>query len=349
MIKTIREINISQKRALVRADFNVGLDEEGKVSEDFRIRAALATINYLKEKGARIILMSHLDDPAGAVVENLRLNPVLEKLRELLPGIKIIKADDCVGQAVKDLAFNLKPGEILLLENLRFHKGEEENEEDFARELADLAEVYINDAFGVCHRNHASVVSVPKYLPKAMGLLLEKEIEVLSQLLENPAKPLLAIIGGKKVETKTKLINNLCRVADWVLVNNLITRELEEKKIALSFPEKIIKPVDAASGNFDIGPQTINLFKEKISLARTIFWNGPLGKFEEEEFSRATRAISQAIIASKAFSVIGGGETIKAINQLGFSGKFNHISTGGGAMLAFLSGEELLGIKALEE
>jgi len=242
----------------------------------------------------------------------------------------------------------MQPGEILLLENLRFHKEEEEGDLDFAKELSKLGDIYINEAFSVCHRSHASIVGLPRYLPSGAGLLLEKEIEVLTNLMEGPEKPLLAIIGGKKVETKVKLIDKISEISDSVLIGGLIKKEIEEKKIKLKNPQKIISPVDNIL-TFDIGPKTIEHFKEKISKAKTIFWNGPLGMTEEEEFTKGSKEIAKAIIESGAFSIVGGGETIEFINRIGLIDKFSYVSTGGGAMLAFLAGEKLPGIAALEE
>ena len=354
-MKTIREIDVFDKRILVRCDFNVSLDNKGNILESFRIKDTIPTINYLLKNKAKIILMSHLDDPGGMVIEKLRLTKIGEKLKNYLSAfssgrpIPIIKADDCVGEIVKSLSQKLKPREILLLENLRFHPEEEENNDVFARELAKLGDLYVNDAFGVCHRSHASVVGVPKYLPKAIGFLLEKELKILTELMENPQKPLIAIIGGKKIETKIKLINRIAARADFLLINGLVKKELQEKNIKLEYPQKIVAPLDSCAANLDIGPQTIRLFREKILQAKTVFWNGPLGKFEEEEFSKGTKSIAEAIIESKAFSIVGGGETVEAINKFGLGDQFNHLSTGGGAMLAFLAGEMLPGLEALRE
>ena len=385
-MKTLKDFDFRGKKVLVRCDFNVPLNKEGLILDDFRIRQTIPTIEYLIEKGAKLLLISHLDDPGGRVVESLRLTPIQEKLMEYL-DLSITKAQDCIGKEVEDWINQMQSGEILLLENLRFHKEEEEfaedslhlpersegremnkvqrtpphpalrgsaNEENFAKKLAKLGDIYINDAFGACHRVHASIVGVPKYLPSGMGFLLEKEIKVLSDLLEKPKKPLIAIIGGKKVETKVKLIDKISEIADLVLIGGLIKEEIDEKGIILKHPEKIISPVDRVDSNpptaqqgCDIGPKTINLFKEKIALAKTIFWNGPLGKIEEEEFQKGSKEIAQAVIESGAFSVAGGGETVEFINNLGLTEKFNHLSTGGGAMLDFIVDGKLVGIEAL--
>jgi len=345
-MKTLRDFNLKNRRVLLRCDFNVPCNKEGRITDDFRIKQTIPTINYLIENGSKIILMSHLDDPKGKIVENLRLNFIQEKLMEYL-DLSVTKAKDCIGKEIENWIGGMQPGEILLLENLRFHKEEEMGDLSFAKKLSELGDVYINDAFGVCHRAHASVVGIPKYLPSGIGFLLEKEIRILKGLMERPKKPLISIIGGKKVETKAKLIDRISEVSDFVLIGGLIEKEIREKKIKLKYPSKIIGPVAKAEGK-DIGPQTISIFKEKIASAKTIFWNGPLGKIEEDRYSKGTAEIAKAIVESKAFSVVGGGETVEFINKLGIENKFNHLSTGGGAMLSFLSGEELPGLKVLE-
>jgi len=345
-MKTLREFNLKGKRILVRCDFNVPLGEQGDILDDFRIRQSIPTIEYLTKERAKVILMSHLDRPGGKVIEKLRLTPIQDKLMEYL-DLSVVKAPDCLGKEIERWSHQMKNGEILLLENLRFHKEEEENEEGFAKELAKLGDIYINDAFGVSHRNHASVVGVPKFLPSGAGFLLEKEIKVLTGLMEKPKKPLVAIIGGKKVETKTKLIDKISEIADFILIGSLIKKEIKEKNIQLRYHSKIIEPSDSIEGK-DIGPQTIKNFKEKINLAKTIFWSGPLGKIEEVKFQMGSKTIAQTIINSGAFSVIGGGETVEFVNQSGLIEKFNHASTGGGAMIAFISGEKIPGIEVLK-
>jgi len=323
-MKTLKDFNFKNKRVLVRCDFNVPLGNQGEILDDFRIRQTLPTIEYLIKEGAEMILMSHLGNPGGKFVKELEMKPIAEKLTELL-GEKVV-----------------------LLENLRFSPGEEQNDENFARELAKTGDIYINDAFGVCHRNHASVVAITKYLPSAAGFLLEKEVKTLTNLMSSPQKPLIAIIGGVKVETKVKLIDKISAVADFVLISGLVNKAIIGQKIQLKYPEKIVAPVDEIGGGKDIGPATIGLFQEKISQARTIFWNGPLGKVEEKEFSAGTEEIAHAIINSGAFSVVGGGETVEFVAKLGLTEKFGHISTGGGAMLAFLGGEKLPGLESLK-
>jgi len=323
-MKTLKDFDFKNKRVLVRADFNVPLSQQGEVLDDFRIKETLPTIRYLLKNGAKVILMSHLGNPGGKFVKELQLKPVAERLVELL------------GEKVE------------LLENLRFNPGEEGNDENFARGLAQKGDIYINDAFGACHRAHASIVGVPKFLPSGAGFLLEKEVICLTRLNINPEKPLVAIVGGAKVETKVVMIDKISEKADFVLISGLIGKGVVGQKIKLKHPEKIVFPVDEIGGGKDVGPETIEIFKQKISQAKTIFWNGPLGKIENEEFAVGTRELAQAIVDSNAFSVVGGGETVEFITKLGLGKKFSHVSSGGGAMLAFLSGEKLPGLEALK-
>ena len=343
-MKTLKDFNFENKRVLVRCDFNVPLTPKGDILDDFRIKKTIPTIEYLIKRGAKVILMSHLGRPEGKVVEDLRLDKIQEKLMEYL-DLSVVKAKDCIGKEIEDWINQMAPGEILLFENLRFHKEEKEADSDFAKALARLADIYVQDAFAVCHRPHASIVGIPKFLPAAAGLLLEKEIKVLNKIIENPVHPLVAIFGGR--EGDFKAINKISEIADWILIGGLIKKEIEEKNIKLKYPTKIIEPIDNMDSE-DIGPQTINLFKEKISQAKTIFWSGPLGKIEEKRFSKGTEEVAKAIIETDAFSVIGGGETVEFINKIGLSENFSHISTGGSSMLAFLSGEKLPGIEALK-
>lgn len=346
-MKTVRDFNVKNKRVLVRADFNVPLSEKGEILDDFKIKQTIPTIEYLVERGAKVILMSHLGKPKGKVVDNLRLTPVRVRLMEYL-DVSITKASDCIGRNLEKLTHEMMAGEILLLENLRFHKEEEKNNDSFAKELSRLGDIYINDAFSVSHRAHASIVGIPKYLSSGAGLLLEKEIKTLTKISNNLEKPLVAIIGGKKVETRVKLIDKISEIWDWVLIGDLIKKEIKKKNIQLKCSQKIIEPVNDVASR-DLSPESINLFKEKIALAKTIFWSGPLGEIEKEEFSKGTEEVARAIIESNAFSVVGGGDTVKFINKLGLREKFNYVSTGGGAMMTFLSGEPLPGLAALEK
>ena len=395
MIRNLRHFNVKNKRVLVRADFNVPLDKKGNILDDFRIKQTLPTIEYLLKKGAKLILMSHLGKPEGKVVESLKLTPVQEKLKEYL-GLPIAKTDDCVGKKTEDRVLGMEPGEILLLENLRFYKEEEEsaNAENFAKKLAKLGQIYINDAFGACHRPHASIVGVPKYLPSGTGLLLEKEIKILSQVLKRPWRPLVAIIGGAKISSKIKVIEKFLERADHLLLAGKIANAvLSTKGILLGKPisepevvkkvekidltcSKLHLPVDvlvsladletglkegyfrqAGPGQvrkdeaaYDIGPETVRIFSKIIKTAKMIFWSGPSGMFEEQKFEKGTKEIAQSIARNHlAFKIAGGGDTALALNKFGLIDKFDHISTGGGAMLSFLGGEELPGLKALEK
>lgn len=345
-MRTLKDFEVKDKRVLVRCDFNVPLDKKGNILDDFRIEQTLPTIEYLIEKGAKLILMSHLDRPGGKVVESLRLTPIQNRLMEYL-DVQVSKAPDCVGKEIEKRSREMQPGEILLLENLKFHKGEEENDENFAKELAKLGDVFINDAFGSCHQIYASIVGVPKYLPSGMGLLLAKEIKTLSDLLERPKKPLITIIGGKKVKNKSRVIDEISEKADWILINSLIKNKIEEKNIKLKYPQKIISPIDSI-GTFDIGPKTIQLFKEKINTAKTIFWAGPLGMIEEEKFAKGSLAVAGAIIESDALTLVGGGDTIAFLAKYNLREKFDFVSTGGGSMLDFIVDGKLVGIEALK-
>ncbi len=346
-MKNLKDFNVKDKKVLVRCDFNVPLDDNGGILDDFRILAALPTIKYLLDNKAKVILMSHLDPKETFFVEpKFSLQGVAQKLSKLL-GMDVVKTDDCIGQDAEKKAGELRGGQVLLLENLRFHMGESKNSDEFAKNLAMLGEIYINEAFSVCHRAHASIVGVPKYLPHSTGLLLEKEILNLGKILKNPARPLVAIIGGVKVGTKAKFIDEISEIADMVLVSGLIKKEMEEEKLTFKHPEKIIGPADDL-GALDIGAKSIEMFTEKILKAKTVVWNGPFGRFEDEQHEKGTLAIANAIIESKAFSVVGGGQTVEFLKKEGMIGQFSHVSTGGGAMLEFLSGEKLPGLEALK-
>jgi len=345
-MKTLKDFNFKGRRVLVRCDFNVPLSERGEVLDNFRIKETIPTIEYLIKKDAKVILMSHLGRPEGKVVEELRLTPIQNRLMEYL-DLSVTKSPDCTGPEIEKWIAEIQPGEILLLENIQFHPGEKENDLNFAKTLASYADIFIMEAFGQAHRNYASIVGITKYLPSGAGFLLEKEIKVLTKLRENPEKPLVAIVGGAKVETKVKLIDKISEVADFVLIGSLIKKEIREKGISLKYPQKTIEPVGDINEK-DLDPKTISIFKEKISLAKTVFWAGPLGKIEEEKFQRGSKEIVRVIIESGAFSVVGGGEMVGFINKLGLTEKFNHVSTGGGALLDFISSGKLVGIEALK-
>jgi len=346
-MKTLKDFDFKDKRVLVRCDFNVPLDERGDILDDFRIKQTIPTIQYLIRKGTRIILMSHLGKPKGKLIEILKLDKVQEKLIKYL-NLPVIKMNDCIGKEIEKRTKEMKLGQVLLLENLRFHKEEEEGDLNFAKKLAKLGDIFINEAFSACHRPHASIVGVPKYLPSGMGFLLEKEIKNLKKIIEKPTLPLVAIFGGK--EGDFKAINKISEVTSSVLIGYLIKKQIEEEKIVLQHPEKIISPVDGIeeNSNLDIGPKTLEIFNREILKAKTIFWSGPIGKVEEDKYQRGTKEIANSIIKSGAFSVVGGGETVEFLNEAGIIDKFSHVSTGGNAMFSFLAGEELPGIKVLK-
>ncbi len=385
----ISVFDFKNKRVLVRCDFNVPLSDKGEILDDFRIKKTIPTIEYLIKEKARVILMSHLGSPEGRVVEGLRLTPVQDRLMEYL-NLSVAMAPDCVGPEIEKWTRQMRPGEVLLLENLRFYKEEEKGDKAFAEELARLGDVYINDAFGTSHRSHASIVGVPEFLPSAAGFLLEKEIAALSKIMENPERPLVAVIGGAKIESKISVIKTFLEKADHLLLGGKIansvlgvkgiwmdgeglSKEIIQviKEVSLT-STKLHLPIDAlaspdSSGQayvrqsalaeikknellLDIGPETIDIFSRIIREAKTIVWAGPLGFFQNHLFEKGTKEIAKIIANNqKAFKIAGGGETIEFINKIGLAGSFDHISTGGGAMLEFLSGEKLPGIVALEK
>ena len=345
-MKTLKDFNFQGKRVLLRTDFDVPLSEQGDILNDFRIKANIPTIEYLIKNKAKIIIISHLGRPEKRE-EKFSLRSVAERLKKLLKR-RVKFLDDCIGDKVEKEIEKMESGDIVLLENLRFCKEEKENNPEFAKQLARLGDIYINNAFAVCHRKHASIVGIPRHLPSGIGLLLENEINTLSQILKNPKKPFITIIGGKKVETKVKFIDKISNVSDFVLIGGLIPKEIEKQSIKFKEPEKIILPVDWKDNCYDIGEKTTKIFKEKIKTAKTIFWNGPLGKTEEEKFSKATREVAKAVVKSKAFSVIGGGETIEFLTRIGLIKKISFVSTGGGAMLDYIVDEKLVGLEAIK-
>jgi phosphoglycerate kinase len=386
--KTVRDISVRGKRALVRVDFNVPLDS-GEVADDTRLRAALPTIQYLLEQGAAVILMSHLGRPKGKVEDGLRLDPVARRLAQLL-GRDVRKLDDCVGPEVARAAKSLEPGQVLLLENLRFHPQEVENDPDFARELASLADVYVDDAFGTAHRAHASTVGVAAHLPAVAGLLMERELEVLGGLLAHPARPFVAILGGAKVSSKIGIIRSLLTKVDLLLVgggmaNTFLKAQGHEvgeslaeddrlvtaRELLHQAGEKLVLPVDVVVADafaddahvrtvgvdgvpagwriLDIGPRTVGLFEEKLASAATVVWNGPMGVFEFPRFAAGTIALANSLARTKATTVVGGGDSIAALQQAGLADKMTHVSTGGGASLEFLEGKTLPGVAALQD
>ncbi|MGQ9567381.1 MAG: phosphoglycerate kinase [Anaerolineae bacterium] len=386
--KTVRDVPVRGQRVLVRVDFNVPL-AEGRVADDTRIRAALPTIQYLLDQGARVILMSHLGRPKGRAREDLRLRPVGERLAELL-GRPVRVLDDCVGPPVESAVSAMREGEVVLLENLRFHPEEEANDAEFARALARLGDLYVNDAFGAAHRAHASTVGVTQYLPAVAGFLMERELAFLGRALEAPERPYVAILGGAKISDKIGVIRNLLARADTLLIgggmantflkaqglevgDSLVEEEavplakglLEEAADRLRLPVDVVVadafsadaarkvvPVDQVPAGWrilDIGPETVARFSEALRGARTIFWNGPMGVFEFPPFAEGTFAIARAVAECPGTTIVGGGDSVAAVNQAGVADRIAHISTGGGASLEFMEGRILPGVAALED
>ena len=412
--KTVRDLDLTGKRVLMRVDFNVPL-ENGAVADDTRIRAALPTIQYVLEQGASLVLMSHLGRPKGSVKPEFSLKPAADRLAERL-GKPVAFAPDCVGDAVKAMADALQSGEVMLLENLRFHPEEEgkpalpkdasddqkvaakavmkERQEAFAKQLAELGDVYINDAFGTAHRAHASMAVVTKFFDEcAAGFLLEKEIEYLGKAVANPERPFVAILGGAKISGKIDVLQNLVDKVDTIIVgggmvytfyrakglpvgNSLVEEDriemaretlakVEEKGIRLILPvDHIIADAFSADANtkivpedgiedgwmaLDIGPETVKLIEAEVAGAKTVVWNGPMGCFEMAPFAEGTMAVARAVAQADCVSIIGGGDSVSAVNRSGVADQMTHISTGGGASLEFLEGKALPGIVALSD
>ena len=382
---SIRDLDLKGKRVFIRVDFNVPI-KNGEITSDKRIRASLPTIQYALEQGAGVILASHLGRPKGKRVPEMSLAPVAKRLSELL-GRPVKMAPDCIGPEVE--AMKPAPGEVLLLENVRFYKEETDNDPEFARKLASLADVFVLDAFGSAHRAHASVVGVAKALPQAAaGFLMDKELEYLGKAITNPERPCIAILGGAKVSDKIEVIENLMKLVDKLLIGGAMAYTflraqgkptgkslVEEDKVDLARElmekagDKLMLPVDHVVTSelkegaeaevvetipdgkmaVDIGPKTVEAYKAVIATAKTIIWNGPMGVFELPPFHKGTVAIAQAVAESGAISVVGGGDSVKAIDVAGVADKITHISTGGGASLEFLSGTELPGVAALTD
>lgn len=384
------DIDVKGKRVLVRVDFNVPI-KEGKILDESRIISAFPTINYIRERGGMVILCSHLGRPKGRVIKELSLKPVAVRLSELL-GHEVKKTNACIGDEVKEAVKGMRPRDVILLENIRFHKEEEKNDPEFSRELAQLADLYVNDAFGAAHRNHASTTGVTKFVPaSAAGFLLLKEVLTLQGLLTSPKHPFITIIGGIKVSSKIDLIRNLFDKVDMLLIGGVMActfleaqgfstkqTQIEKDKIDIArdilyegmrkgvpiiLPTDLIvaKTIDEDSPTrtvykgeipdrwmvVDIGPVTIDEYSHILSKGKTIFWNGPVGVFEIEKFSKGTSMIGGFLAKLDATSVVGGGDSMGAMTKFGFEDKITHLSTGGGACLEFLSGKELPAIAAL--
>ena len=393
--KSVEDIEVKGKRVLCRCDFNVPT-KEGRITSDKRIVAALPTINYLREHGAKVILCSHMGKPKGEFKPELSLKVVADRLSELL-GVEVKMSKDVAGEDAKRLAAELKDGDVMLLENTRFIKGETKNDPELSKALADLADIFVNDAFGSAHRAHSSTAGVADYLPAVCGYLIAKEVGIMGKALADPARPFVAILGGAKVSDKLNVINNLLEKVDTLIIGggmaytflaakgySVGTSLLDEEKIdycrdmmkkaeekgvklllpidtvvAKEFPNPIDAPIevqtvasDAIPEGFmglDIGEKTRALFAEAAKAAKTVVWNGPMGVFENPILAKGTIAVAQALAESEAVTIVGGGDSAAACEQLGFADKITHISTGGGASLEFLEGLELPGIACLED
>ncbi|QDZ40875.1 phosphoglycerate kinase [Euhalothece natronophila Z-M001] len=395
-IASLTESDVSGKRVLVRADFNVPMNDKGEITDDNRIRAALPTIKDLISKNAKVILCSHMGRPKGEVKEKLRLTPVAERLSQLLEQ-EVVKCDDCIGDSVKQQVDGLQNGQVALLENLRFYSEEEANDPEFSKKLAANADVYVNDAFGTAHRAHASTEGVTKHLsPCVGGYLIEKELDYLKNAVENPQRPFAAIIGGSKVSSKIGVIETLIEKCDKLIIgggmiftffkargmsvgNSLVEKDkldlaksleakAKEKGVEILFPTDVVIADDFSENantqtvtvenipngwlGLDIGPKSVEAFKEALADCKGIIWNGPMGVFEMEAFAKGTEAIAQSLAEltdNGATTIIGGGDSVAAVEKVGVADKMSHISTGGGASLELLEGKELPGIVALND
>lgn len=391
--KTVRDIDVKGKKVIVRCDFNVPQDSEGRITDDRRIVGALPTIKYLLENGAKVILMSHLGRPKEGYDAKYSLKPVAVRLSELLgQEVKLAEDKEVVGENAIRLTSEMKAGEVVMLENVRFIKTETKNDMDFAKKLASLADIYVNDAFGTAHRANSSTAGIASFLPAVAGFLIEKETSIMGKALTSPDRPLVAILGGAKVSDKIGVINNLLEKVDKLIIgggmaytffkargqeigNSLLeedkveyAREMLEKAKAKGV--ELLLPVDnvvakefkadaehmVVKGNIpegymglDIGPETIKLFSDAVKDAKTVIWNGPMGVFEMPAFAVGTKAVAEALAGLDATTIIGGGDSAAAVEQLGYADKMTHISTGGGASLEFLEGKELPGIAALND
>jgi len=342
-IKKIQDADVENKKVLLRVDFNVSLENED-AKENFKIEAVKETLEYLLQKKAKVAMVCHLGRPDGKVVLEFSLSQLRDDAERIL-GSKIIFIDDCVGKKVRSGLENLKDGEKLLLENVRFYPGEESNDAEFAKQLAENFDIFINDAFSVCHRDQASVTGVTKFLPSFAGFRLQKEIENMEKLENNPVCPIVAIIGGAKIETKLPIIKFFEKKCGNVLVGGKVANEALDEKIV--FGSHVIFPEDYVDDRMDIGPKTREKFRAIIKRAGMIVWNGPMGKFEEEKYAGGTQAILDAILASRAYSFVGGGETLEILEKNNAMDKISFVSTGGGAMLEYLGGGKMPGIDAL--
>jgi len=390
--QSIRNVTMTGKKVFVRVDYNVPMDKAGKITDDTRIRATLPTLKLLLESKAALILASHLGRPKGAPSPEFSLRPVAEKLASLL-GREVLFAEDCIGPDTEKMAAALQPGQILMLENLRFHKEEEKNDPEFAAKLAGLADIGVNDAFGVSHRAHASVEGITHNIPMVAGLLMEKEIEFLGQAVENPSRPFAAIIGGAKVSDKIGVIENLLNKVDVLIIGGgmantflaaqgydigaslieadkvelakTLLKQATERGVKMMLPVDVVEadrfaadaqhkvvPVSGIAAGWmalDIGPATSAAFAAALQDVKMIVWNGPMGVFEMDAFAEGTKAVAKAVAGSGAVSIVGGGDSVAALEKTGLAEKISHISTGGGASLEYLEGKVLPGIAALQD
>jgi phosphoglycerate kinase len=388
-IRTLSELNLDGRRVFIRVDFNVPI-EDGKVADGSRVRAALPTLRAAAERGARIVLGSHLGRPKGKPEAKYSLEPVAEVLAALMP-CEVLFPDDCLSDAAGKIVADLREGQVALLENLRFHPGEEANDEGFARSLAKLADVYVNDAFGAAHRAHASVSALPKlFKERGIGLLMQREIDALDRLRNNAPRPFVAVLGGAKVSDKLGVLEALIERVDALLIGGAmantflaargvpmgkskieedrlplarsIMQRAEERSVKLVLPSDVVvaRSLDAERGDvvsiahvppdamaLDIGPATVEAFRRVIVPARALFWNGPMGLFERPAFARGSLGVAQAGAACAGFTVVGGGDSVAAVNQAGLAGDYGHVSTGGGASLEYLEGRTMPGLEAV--
>ena len=396
MIKSIDDLDLLDKRVFLRVDFNVPLDSDGTITDDTRISAALPTIRKLSESGAKVVLASHLGRPKGEKVPSMSLAPVAPVLAKLI-GLPVLFLDDCTGEKVEDAVNSMSSGQVALLENMRYHKGETDNDPAFAKSLAKLADVYVNDAFGTAHRAHASTHGVAELIEdRAAGYLIQKELEFLGNKTESPERPFIVILGGAKVSDKITVIDRLLDKADTIIIGGGMAytfalamgqtvgdslceadkvelarnalKKAEEKGVkfmlpvdylvtdSLDFGNKTLGQTKVVEGNIpdgwegvDAGPKTIALFAEEVAKAKTVLWNGPMGVFEIEGSSKGTFAVAKAVAEGNATSIIGGGDSVKAIKRSGYSDQVTFMSTGGGASLEFLEGKELPGVSILDQ
>ncbi len=343
-MKSVREADVKGKKVLVRADLDVPLEPKSgdgkRIVDDFRLRKCLPTLKYLRENDATVILCGHLDRPGGKVEEDLQLDPVAEYFSEHM-GL-VHKSDQIIGDAVRETVKDLESCDILVLENLRFDPREKKNDPQFAEELASLADLYVNESFATCHRAHTSIIGVPKILPAYAGLQLEAEIKKLSAVREDPARPLVFIIGGAKVETKAVAVRNLSQYADKILLGGKLMFEKSLEELP-----NVIFPVDAVD-TYDVGAESVEFFKEELEGAGTVVWNGPLGKFEAPRYARGTRIIADFLSGINADIIVGGGDTLAALKQFGLREEMDFVSTGGGSLLEYLVGDTLPGLAVLE-